>query len=354
MKKIRGISYACTSDGIELPVLDITHPLFIESINEEKLKKILQEIGSKAGERAESFNRIPRFIKNFLAKRSYIMAGILDQSPENSYLSGLSTMMMKLGPGLISRGNKGFFDRLASKAVGSVMLRMRVRDASEMLAGSIIESLPASRDKELCLINIGGGAATDSINALIIIHKSDPALLKGKNLEIIILDIDDYGPYFACESIKSLTSSQGVLYGLTIDCKHISYDWENTEPLKNIIQSRKEKLIICSSEGGLFEYGGKNQILNNLEVFEELPGIVRFTGTALKGTDSIDPVILSTLNMLRIRPEFYGCNGLKSIIAGTSWHFERISEINPRYIVFTLAGKKGHFVPNAEKQVTLR
>ena len=36
--KIAGISYAFTKDGIELPVIDITHPLFISSIDEEKLE----------------------------------------------------------------------------------------------------------------------------------------------------------------------------------------------------------------------------------------------------------------------------------------------------------------------------
>ena len=31
-KKIPGLSYAFTGNGVELPVLDITHPLFLSSI----------------------------------------------------------------------------------------------------------------------------------------------------------------------------------------------------------------------------------------------------------------------------------------------------------------------------------
>ena len=38
--KISGISYAFTNDGIELPVLDITHPLFISTIDEDAFKKL--------------------------------------------------------------------------------------------------------------------------------------------------------------------------------------------------------------------------------------------------------------------------------------------------------------------------
>ena len=107
-RKIPGISYAFTRDGIELPVLDITHPLFTSSIDEEKLKKMIPEIAPEARKRAESFRNMPMFIKRFLAKRSYIMAGMMEMTTGKEYLSGLSTMMMKLGPGLIGKGRRKF------------------------------------------------------------------------------------------------------------------------------------------------------------------------------------------------------------------------------------------------------
>ena len=69
-KKIPGVFYALTENGMELPVLDITHPLFIESINEEKLKVMLKEIEKKGDERAESFNKMPSFLKNSTSSAS--------------------------------------------------------------------------------------------------------------------------------------------------------------------------------------------------------------------------------------------------------------------------------------------
>ena len=35
--KIKGLSYTFTINNVELPVIDITHPLFISSIDEAKL-----------------------------------------------------------------------------------------------------------------------------------------------------------------------------------------------------------------------------------------------------------------------------------------------------------------------------
>ena len=43
--KITGLTYAFTENGIELPVLDVTHPLFIRArlLGINGLKEILQE-----------------------------------------------------------------------------------------------------------------------------------------------------------------------------------------------------------------------------------------------------------------------------------------------------------------------
>jgi hypothetical protein len=39
-ERIRGLAYARTDNGLELPVVDITHPLFISSIDEESLDEL--------------------------------------------------------------------------------------------------------------------------------------------------------------------------------------------------------------------------------------------------------------------------------------------------------------------------
>jgi hypothetical protein len=99
--KIPELSYVFTLNGIELPVLDITHPYFNACTDDKSLIKLLPLIEKNAEKNAEKFNRIPPFIKNYLAKRSFAMAELLQVKDENSFATGITTLMMKLGPKLI-------------------------------------------------------------------------------------------------------------------------------------------------------------------------------------------------------------------------------------------------------------
>lgn len=118
-------------------MLDITHPLFISSIDEAKLARMLADIEKKGQERAKSFQKIPTFIRRFLIKRSLIMAELLSAAPDTRSLSGWGTLLMKMGPGLIGRGRKRFLDRLASRSAGAVMIRMRLRDICRFQAETL-------------------------------------------------------------------------------------------------------------------------------------------------------------------------------------------------------------------------
>ena len=104
--KIPKLSYAYTINGVELPVLDITHPYFISCTDEKILKKLLPYVEKNAERNAEKFNKIPAFIKRFLAKRSFAMAELLQTENEITFASGITTLMMKLGPRLIGKGKK--------------------------------------------------------------------------------------------------------------------------------------------------------------------------------------------------------------------------------------------------------
>lgn len=113
--KIPGVSYALTKNGIELPVLDMTNPLFISSIDEKKLEDMIREIAPEARKRAQSFNKLPLFIKRFMSERSYIMAGLMEMTENKEYVTGLSTMMMKLGRVLLEKVVKNFLTGLGQR-----------------------------------------------------------------------------------------------------------------------------------------------------------------------------------------------------------------------------------------------
>jgi len=332
--KIPGVCYAFTWDGIELPVLDITHPLFISSIDEGKLEGMITRIAPEARKRAESFNRMPLLIKRFLSKNSFIMAGMLGTKTDNEYVSGLSTMMMKLGPGLIGKGK--VLDRLGAKTSGAIMVRMRARDTASFLADSIRTALKNSGRKELCLVNIGGGTATDSLNALILLAKSDPGLIPGIKIELNILDVDDYGPLFAIRSVEALMSG-GPLKGMDITCRHVLFDWRETSVLSALLTKRADWLTLFSSEGGLFEYAEEDDIINVLRtIAENVNSPAYISGSLIKDPLNVDPVYSETVEIMPFKPKQYGIDGLKRIAEISGWKINATSDKNPRYLIFSL------------------
>jgi hypothetical protein len=335
--KIAGLSYAFTENGIELPVLDITHPLFIKSINEEYLGKMLKKIEEKGEERAESFNKIPGFIKDYLARHSYIMAGFMLKETEDTFLSGISTLMMKYGPGIIGKGRGKFFDRLGSKALGAILLRMRVRDICQLEKNVLEAQLKANRSKKLCFINIAGGAACDSINTLILIYKIDHSLLKGREIEINVFDIDRFGPFFAANCIESLKSDGNYFSELNISLKYINYNWNKPSVLREFLSTKRDCLTFASSEGGLFEYASDEEIIRNLNVLSEnCPENTKTVGSAILDSNTVDAGIKASMQLTNIKARLLGVEGLTKLLEKTSWAIETVQQNNPRYLTFTL------------------
>jgi hypothetical protein len=336
--KIQELSYAFTLNGVELPVLDITHPYFISCTDEKILKKLLPYVEKNAEKNAEKFNKIPDFIKKFFIKHSFAVAELIQVEDQNTFASGITTLMMKLGPKLIGKGRKRFLDRQVNKGFGALVIRMRVRDMSRCQAEALMPLLGKSPGKGLCFINIAGGAASDNINALFLIQKENPALLKNRRIEINVLDIDNFGPAFGNRCVTALKEPGGRFNELDISFRHIHYDWTSTGELEELLNERKEWLQICSSEGGLFEYCSDEVIIKNLNtLYSRSDDEIVIAGTLLHDAETIDAGMLAALKISsNIKPRLLGINGLKNITDNSNWKIANISEGNPRYLVFAL------------------
>lgn len=336
--KIPDLTYAFTVNGVELAVLDITNPLFVSGTDEAKLNEMLPKVEKTADKTAEKFNKMPAFMKKFFAGRSFIMSELLKGNDADEYLTGISTLMLKLGPNLIGKGRKRFFDRLSSGGIGGIVLRMRVRDLSKIQAEALIPLLTESPQRNLCFVNIAGGAASDSINTLFLIQHMNPSLLKYRKIEINVLDIDNFGPAFADRCITALKAPGGRFCNLDVSFNHIHYDWNNTQKLTELLLNRKEWLQICSSEGGLFEYCSDEVIFQNLKTIDENSASDAFiAGSLMHDINTIDRGAIAALKIsTSIKPRFLGIEGLKSIIEKTKWNLENIIKGNPRYLVFKL------------------
>jgi hypothetical protein len=339
-RKIPGISYSFTESGIELPILDITHPLFkasIDKTNLEKLRKTIEKTGDKM---VIHLKEMPSFLKNFLSQHSYIIAGFLSINKENNFLSGISTLMMKLGPGLIGNGIGKIFERRASRSISSVTLRVRIQDICKLEAEALVTQLIQWPDRNLCFINIGGGTASDSINTLILILKKDPSLLKNRKIEINVLDMDTFGPGFGNNCIESLKTPGQYFHLLDISFRYIKYNWNDPSGMESLLTERKEWITLCSSEGGLFEYGTNEDIVSNLNLLYDKTGDeMKIAGSLIKDSLTVDKGMLTILEKTNINTRLLGINGLLDILTKTQWIVDHAIDDNPRYVVFTLNKK---------------
>ncbi|RUT46599.1 hypothetical protein EJP82_12180 [Paenibacillus anaericanus] len=318
------IPYAVFENGIQFLIVDITHPLFNASIDEQAYHlSCLKSVRS-----IESLKKMPGFIRNIFVKMSNV---------DNSYLSGMRTLLYKLGPDL-SRGIKlGFRDKWAVKQTSFMGLRIRLRDLCRRQSELLQTQLKQFPERNLCFFNIAGGAATDSINTLILIQESDPELLKGRKIEINILDIDTFGPNFAKRCIDVLMQPGERFYGLDIAVNIIHYDWSQSEAILKMSLERSGWIQLCSSEGGLFEYGSDSDIIENLNYFfTNSSEDARVTGSLIFDRSHVNPGYLGFTEFIGVQIRYLGLEGLQRILTQTSWVLEESHEIDTIYILFSL------------------
>lgn len=330
--RIPGLAYAI-ADGIELPVLDITCPQFIDSIDERKLEDLCKE----SARRAEEMRKMPPAHKMMFTERSFIFGKHFNRDSQARYLSGMSTYMLKLGPYLIGSDEPFMIDRLISENVGSVSARMRLRDICRYQTEVLKPLLEKNPKKELHLINIAGGTAIDSINTLILLKEEEPSLLHNRQVKIHILDIDSKSPDFARQCVNELKKPPHHFQDLDISVDHQYYDWSNSEELQAFLEPLGNSILLCASEGGVFEYGSDGEIIANLEAIHRFtPSETSIVGDIFHQEGAVDPTYLAMAETTGASLRFLGQEGLNRILDKTGWRLAEIKERNPVYLVFTL------------------
>lgn len=182
----------------------------------------------------------------------------------------MGTYLLKLGPtNLWSDADP--VDQQLADSFPALSTRVRLQDTARLLADGLIPSLANRLDRALRFVNIGGGPAADSFNALIILRKERPELLERRSITIAVFDLDDRGPAFGARAIEALRRTDGPLDGLRISFSHIPYDWSRVQRLAAALTGDSvigNEMTAVSSEGGLFEYGTDEQIVANLDVLD--------------------------------------------------------------------------------------
>jgi hypothetical protein len=323
-----GVLYAVTNDGLELPVIDITHPAFALSEGPEDLPRIA-EASLRALRRSR---RMPGFVKRLMARRSILLRGAM--APSGGFQTGLVTYLFKLGSDNLGRGYAGTLDRRMCRSIAAISMRMRLRSMARLAADALAVTMAERPGRPVRVVNIAGGTAIDSINACILLCREKPDLVPGRQIQLWVLDLDEGGPSFGARALAALRRDGAPLAGLDASLIRHAYDWSDVSSLRRITAGLDaDDVVACLSEGGLFEYASDAAVVANMEVLRDAtPADCPVIGSAIRDQE-LTRVMLRTSSMsFKIRPR----DTMAALAARGGWAIERAEDGNPMYEILRL------------------
>src|SRR5580704_1030533 len=254
------VVYAMTDEGEKLAVIDVTNPAFAVNATDEELAAMAEQYILEAGRQQE----IPAALREAL-RSSKLGRGLMAAS--GTFLDGMTTYLLKLGPQNLGEGTSPIDQRIAA-SFPAFTARLRLQDMALLLADGLAKTAAVDPRRRVCLVNIGGGPSADSWNALICLRNERAELLADREIEIAIMDLDERGPAFGSRALDALGADGAPLSGVSIRFRHFRYEWSCTERLRDALEELRASDAACgiSSEGGLFEYGSDEDIVSNLRV----------------------------------------------------------------------------------------
>ncbi len=159
-------------DELELPVVDVTHPAFALAPTDAELAAAVARFLTEPQPLAGLPGFLRRPLLRLLLRGSVLARGI--QSAEGGFLSGMNTYLLKLGPDNLGAAYARPIDRRIAAALPVMAVRLRLADMALLLAEALGPTLEARPRHPLRLVNIAGGPAMDSLNALIVLQARSP------------------------------------------------------------------------------------------------------------------------------------------------------------------------------------
>jgi hypothetical protein len=251
--RLKGVCYARTDRGQELPVLDFTHPAFAVAAGRERDEEAEDALRAEA-----------RLFVGLASPRPDGGPGVRAVRPA----SWLRTYRAKLGDEGLGWARWFLFLRSADAFLVE-QIRLRAHALVRLLAAGLAPALARRPGAPLHLVNVAGGAASDSLNALILLSRDHPFLLWGRAIRIHVLDADPAGPHFAARALAALRAPGAPLARLDAELDHVPYDWREPAALEgHLARWREDGAVLAgSSEGGLLEYCADDLVEEHLRLF---------------------------------------------------------------------------------------
>lgn len=283
-----GVIYARTREGFDLPVIDITNPHFTVPDDPAAARRAKEAYVAEEDRRRYIPEFIMRMMLRVVASKSRLVGALLNS--DAGYLDSISTYVLKLGPDNLAPPYDSPLDLRVASSPHVLLIRLRMQQVAHLMAEGLADDLAAAgATAPLRLINIGGGTALDSINALIVLHRDRPDLVN-RPIAIEVLDANADGAFFGANALAALKAGRGPLAGLDIGMNHHDYDWDKPALLEGLVDKLASAgaVIAASSEGALFEYGSDRAIVANLTALHACGAGARFVAGSVTVDDDIN------------------------------------------------------------------
>jgi hypothetical protein len=252
----------------------------------------------------------------------------------------MMTYLNKLEPDNLGEGYANPIDRQFAASLTPVTFRWRMRHVARLLADGLCTALAARPGVPVHLINIAGGPAIDSLNALILLHKENPAQLAGRQIAIHVFDLDTAGPHFGGRALEALQAEGAPLHGLQASFDCIPYDWSHPAQLHERLSSLRlyDAVAAGSSEGGLFEYAADEDIVANLFVLRNVtPPDCVMVGPVVRNAQTLDERLkISEQVVGRPAIRYIGLEAFQKLANQAGWSISRSLD-GPMHQVVSLA-----------------
>ena len=159
---------AATRDGIVLPVIDVSDPRFAVPDIPTSSRVLFAQSAAE-----ELQNRYtPLFIMGWMvppggAKESRLLRAVF--AGNGSFLDGITTYVMKFGAEHLPPPYDSPMDKRVAASPHLTLLRLRTQQVGGLMADALAPELANAASAPLALVNIAGGPAIDSMNALILL-----------------------------------------------------------------------------------------------------------------------------------------------------------------------------------------
>ena len=302
------VDWPSDAHTLKIPIVDVTNPRFALDDDPSTRTSLQQLYEVEEQRQAKTPRLISALTLRLGARQSRLLHGLVHAGTD--HLGGLHTYLMKLGADNLPAGFDGPIDRKVAATPHALSMRLRLQQCAMLLAEGLQDALAQSPSKPLHMLNIAGGTAIDSLNALILLHRKDPALLR-RPIKIIVLDIDSVAPNFGARAASVLSAPGHILSGLDLHFEHQPYDWNDTKPLEDRIRqsAASQAILAASSEGGLFEYATDSAIVANLQVFAHATDVTVIVGSVTCS----DPLRRASIKRARFKLIPRGVEGIHAL-----------------------------------------